>query len=448
MPFLTSKLNRRSLSRNCSYDLALIANVATPVLLLGAVEHGPLGILRSLGRLRVPVYVCESDRWSPALFSRYCREAFPIPLGDCADHELVRKFERVAQRIGQRAILLPTTDAMSVFVAEHADELRQWFLLPEQNAGLVRSMACKHAMHGLAKRHGLATAESYFPLSRADVMNFAARAVYPVLLKAITAMDLWHGLYKRVFIAHNAAELMQRYDSIPDSQRWNVMLQEYIPGGDDAVWMFNGYFNRDSECLAGYTGRKLRQCPVYCGVASLGVCETNQEVADESKRFLRSAGYCGPVDIDYKRDPRDGQYKVLDVNPRIGASFRVCVSDNGMDVVRALYLDLTGQKVVPGRPLEGRKWLVEDLDSVSCIRYSRNGILMRHNWLQSYRGVEETAYFAADDPMPLLPMCVIDSRKAASRIAQRVRGGLQSVRRTRKVQDGIGRRHLPRTFPE
>ena len=63
-----------------------------------------------------------------------------------------------------------------------------------------------------------------------------------------------------------------------------IILQEYVPGGDDAIWMFNGYFNHQSECLFGDTGRKLRQFPPHRGSTSLGICAPNVEVEEETKR--------------------------------------------------------------------------------------------------------------------------------------------------------------------
>ena len=406
-------------------------------MLLGAVEHGPLGILRSLGRLRIAVYVCDSEPWSPSAFSRYCREAFRIPITDCASGELLSNLVRVARQIGRSAILLPTTDEMSVFVAEHRNELQRWFLFPSQDPALVRSMASKRSMHELAKRYGVPTADSYFPQSRAELVRFAARITYPAILKGINVMKLWRAVGKRMFVVHSPAELLEHYDSVPESEKCNLLLQEYIPGGDDTVWMFNGYFDRNSECLAGYTAKKLRQCPVNCGVASLAVSEANEVVGTEAKRLMALLGYHGAVDIDYKFDPRDGKYKILDVNPRIGASFRVCVSDNGMDVARALYLNLTGQPVVATSAIPGRKWVVEDLDSVSCLRYARRGMLNGGKWLRSYRGIQESAYFAPDDPLPLLPMFVIDARKAVSRTGRRLRRLLPSISRAPKLNERL-----------
>lgn len=168
--------------------------------------------------------------------------------------------------------------------------------------------------------------------------------------------------------------------------------------------MFNGYFNKRSECLLGFTGKKIRQNPVYTGMTSLGICLWNHTVAETTKQFMRSIGYQGILDIGYRYDARDGQYKVLDVNPRIGATFRLFVGNYGMDVVRALYLDLTDQQVPPDILREGRKWIVEDKDLRSSWKYFRDGALSIGDWIRSMRGVEEGGYFAWDDLLPFVVM--------------------------------------------
>ncbi|MDP2736014.1 MAG: hypothetical protein Q8P12_07465 [bacterium] len=71
--------------------------------------------------------------------------------------------------------------------------------------------------------------------------------------------------------------------------------------------------------------------------------------------FAKAIGYRGVLDIGFRFDHRDGLHKLLDVNPRIGSLFRLFTSDNGMDVVRALYLDLTVQPVIAGQALGGRR---------------------------------------------------------------------------------------------
>ncbi len=205
-----------------------------------------------------------------------------------------------------------------------------------------------------------------------------------------------------MYIADGASELLDYWDDVDQEGDPNLMLQEYIPGGPETVWMFNGYFDDSSHCLVGFTGQKLRQHPPYTGMSTLAVVRDNPEVRSLAERLLSSIGYRGIVDMGYRFDARDGQYKVLDVNPRVGATFRLFVGTDGMDVVRAMYLNLTNQPVPASSATDGRKWLLETHDPVSCITYLRDGALSPSGWVRSLRGVREGALFALDDPRPFV----------------------------------------------
>jgi len=171
----------------------------------------------------------------------------------------------------------------------------------------------------------------------------------------------------------------------------------------------------------GWTGRKLRQTPVAMGSTSLGLCTHNEEVGAITRRFMQRIGYRGILDIGYRYDARDGRYKVLDVNPRIGSTFRLFVDANGLDVVRTLYLDMTGQPVPRQVSAEGRKWVVEDGDIETFYKTWRKGELGALAWLLSFRGVREAAYFARDDMQPFHAVCGIFLQTLWRRILRQMR---------------------------
>ncbi len=398
-----------------------IGDTSTPVVVLRSVGHGPLGILRSLGRLGIPVYVVDSDPRTPAFFSRYCRQKFLCDIDNDSTDKSVGYLLDIGRTIRRRSILIPTTDDAAIFVANNAEPLKEWFIFPGQRSELVHALCSKKQMYYLAKRFRVPTAETVFPQSREDVLNFLESAVFPVMLKGIDGRRLWQRTGKRMVIVCTERELLAKYDAMEDPEQPNLMLQEYIPGGDDTVWMFNGYFGERSDCLVAFTGKKIRQCPVYRGATSLGICLKNETVEKTTKRFMKAIGYKGILDIGYRYDARDGLYKVLDINPRIGATFRLFLAENGMDVARALYLDLTGQPIIPGAAREGRKWIVEDLDLVSCFRYRRDGKLTVRQWVRSFGGIREAAYFALDDLLPLLLMCLNDVGELFRRIYKKAR---------------------------
>lgn len=371
-----------------------------PAVVLGF-GYGGLGIARSLGRLGVPVHGVDADPDAVGFTSRYCRRAHVWDVARAGATDTLCFLDDLGRRLG-RAVLIPTSDAAAVLVAAHADELAPRFLFPRTPPRLVRRLTDKREVFRLANALGVPTPLTVFPRSRHDVEQFAAQATFPLVLKAIDPTRLEHRTGHRMALVRSPAELLRRYLEWEERASPNLMLQEHIPGGDDSVWMFNGVFNEWSECVAAFTGRKLRQHPTTGGVTSLGVCERNERVERLTIDFMWALGYRGVLDIGYRFDARDGRYKLLDPNPRIGATFRLFVDEQGLDVARVLYADLTQQPVWPGRAREGRKWLVEDCDLDTTLARLRDGSLGVRAWLTSFAGVEETAWFARDDLRPFL----------------------------------------------
>lgn len=377
-------------------------NTHVPVVILNGCEHGNLGIVRSLGKLGIAVNLIHRSRLPAVSCSRWLQRSYLWNIESSSAEATLSFLNNIARQLGTRALLIASDDHSAVFVAEHAVILRDWFIFPEMRAGLVRDLASKKGMYELATRHGIPTARSLFPQSLDEALSFVESSVFPVLLKGIDGQRLRKRTGVPMVIVRDQRELLQCYRSMEDVVSPNIMIQEYIPGGSDSVWMFNGYFDQRSECLIAFTGQKLRQYPIDTGPTSLGICAKNQTVETTIKRFMTAVGYKGMLDVGTRYDPRYGTYKVLDVNPRIGSTFRLFVDNLGMDVARACYMDMTGQAIQTGSFPEGRKWIVEDYDLVASLRQRSRGSLSLTDWARSLRGVREGGYFSWQDPMPLI----------------------------------------------
>jgi len=380
-------------------------NTSTPLLIFGlsrgTFHHGALGIARSAGRLGIPVYRISHERWPPLSFSRYSRGGRAIPSG-ASDDQIIVALRECRAKIG-RAILVPIDDVSSVFVDEHASELSVDFLFPRQPDGLAQALSSKREMYEMCIAHDVPTPWSAFPQSEAELLELSQQRGFPAVLKCINVGDA-PAHAPRVCIAADRNELVAAYRAMQGADISNVMLQEYVPGTPESVWMFNGYFDARSDCKLGFTGKKIRQSPPYTGVTTLGVCELNPVVHETTVRLMKAISYRGILDIGYRFDARDGQYKLLDVNPRIGGTFRLFVGTNEMDVLRALYLDMTGAEAPPSAPQDGRRWIVDPMDLASSLVYLKRGDLTVRSWLRSFRGVREAAWFTLDDPLPFLAL--------------------------------------------
>ena len=376
-------------------------NWDTPVLILGC-KLGGLAILRTLGPLAVKVYGVDDDENNPVIKSKFLEQHFIKAIDPDNTNEYLDFVIGLSKIIGGKAVLIPTSDDLSVFVAKNSASLKEYFLFPENSGDLLDRLANKKRMFQLALDNDIPTPHITCPRNLEDVKNTIAKLNFPIMLKGIDGNKLMERTGKKMVIVHSEQELIDAYNKLENPEDPNLMLQELIPGNDDQVYIFNGYFNCNSDCLAAFTGHKVRQYPVHVGCASLGECRWHERVANKTISLMKAVGYKGILDIGYRLDPRDGRYKVLDINPRVGQAFRIFVSKNNMDVIRCLYLDLTGQSQPDIEPIDGRRWVIEDYDIVSSFDYFNEGTLSFVNWFKSLKNIQEGAWFSLRDPMPFL----------------------------------------------
>lgn len=126
----------------------------------------------------------------------------------------------------------------------------------------------------------------------------------------------------------------------------------------------------------------------------------------------RAVGYRGILDACFLYDRRTNSWQLLDVNPRPGANFRLFVDRNHLDVVRALYLDLTNQSIPTTDPVWGRQWMVEDKDFDSVRQYASNGSLKFGAWFKSLCVASERGYIDFDDLRPSIVFATAFARRA------------------------------------
>jgi D-aspartate ligase len=415
------------------------ADWSTPAVVLkfdqNVLHHGSLGVIRSLGRLGVPVYGVHEGAWAPAASSRYLAgRFFWQPRPDDPQRTLSGLFD-LASQIGRRAVLYATDDAGAIFLAEHGDVLREAFAFPRPAADLPRRLAGKYSLFQLCRDLGVPTPQAMLAWSPGEAAAFAGQAGFPLIAKLTTP---WRGTagprLRSTTIVRTPSEL-QEICACAHETSTGLMLQEYIPPAPGQDWFFHGYFDTASRCQTAFTGVKDRSYPAYAGLTSLGRAVPNSRLREQVTAMAATIGFRGILDLDLRFDPRDAQYKLLDFNPRLGAQFRLFTTGTGLDVVRAAYLDLTGQPVAAGEMTRDRRFLVENYDPLGAVGYWRRGELGLRSWVASLRRVDEVAWLARDDLRPFGLMC---ARMAWRGMSRRFRAGKSSATQSSASQSSAG----------
>jgi D-aspartate ligase len=116
-------------------------------------------------------------------------------------------------------------------------------------------------------------------------------------------------------------------------------------------------------------------------------------------RFLRSIGYSGIAEVEFKYDARDGRYKILDVNARAW-TWIALGHVAGVDFPYLLWRLATGESVAQMRGRAGAAWLHLSRDLMAAGQEILAGTFSPASYLKSFRRLMEFAAFAADDPLP------------------------------------------------
>jgi predicted ATP-grasp superfamily ATP-dependent carboligase len=396
----------------------------TPALILKTVaqpmHHGTLGAIRSLGRAGAPVYGCRERGPAPAALSRYlARETLGI-LGPFDPEATIAELKAFQRQVGKPMVVVPVDDAGAIFIAEHADQLRPHFLLPAQKPHLPRAVASK-AMHAqLCADAGIPAPATAVVRSQEDLTRAGALIGYPVVAKIAQPWLLPTGL-QAVVLARSPTDLGDYYARASASHGADIIVQQYIPDEWAEDWFYHGYHGSDGGRIVGFTGRKLRSHPPFFGATSYGVSIVNEEVMELAGSMLRMLGYAGIVELEFRFDRRVGEYKLVDFNPRLGAQFQFLRNDAGIDVVRAMHLDLTGREAPAGGQVEGRAFLSEFTDLAVFAAYRRRGMVSAASWLRQAFGATDHAWFALDDLRPFSAAGGVWARRLLASAARRAR---------------------------
>ena len=368
----------------------------------GVIHHGALAVARTLGRAGVPVYAVVDDAFAPLALTRYLKKAFVWRSCPNDSVAFVRAMSEIGKLIARPTIIIPMDDLAAVFVAENAARLAPWFIAPLVRPDLPHRLANKACLDTLCAEIGIASARTVFPHSLEDVREFAQKTTFPVLVKGAEQwLPLKDTSSTRVILT--ADELCSFCENHNYDGSQPLIIQEYIPGED---WIAHGYYNAEKNISVTFTGRKLRSYPNDAGSTALGLSVENEELRRVSEKLLHAVGYSGIIDMDWRKDERDGQYKILDCNPRVGQNFRMFENAAGVDVVRAQHLDLSGRRIEDAARIEGRLFSVESFYVLALLRRVPRGASKQDAAKYLPAKSRERAWWSSDDPMPVLSMSV------------------------------------------
>lgn len=399
-------------------------------------QRQSLDLARNLGRHGIPVIGLAPDPSTPARGSRYVR----IRRGPDAtvDSEAyLADLMRLGEGLGQRAVLFPMGDQDVLAVSGARDRLAAHFDFVLADVETVRRLVSKATLAELASAAGVPGPATATPADEAAVAELAATLPFPVILKPGTSPSWRRPEVEAAFSAaglsprskaiecRDGDELLDRYRLVAAFDR-DVVVQEVIPGPDANLVYVPSYVSRDGATVATFAGRKVRIYPIGFGSASCARTIDEPRAEELARRLLTGVGFRGLAGVELKLDPRDGEYKLIEVNVRFGLwdglGARV-----GVDLAHLAYRDAIGEPIEEPRPTRyDAVWLDVGRDLQAALDYRRRDGLGPVEYMRSLRGRRMVMTLAADDPRPAaLEVTRLASRglARAGRSVRRLLGG-------------------------
>jgi predicted ATP-grasp superfamily ATP-dependent carboligase len=396
-----------------------------PAAIVTYMSYSGLGIIRSLGRRGIRVFALDPDPSQMGMSSKFCVSR-PCPRIEESVEQNVDFLVRLAGSLPEKPVLFPTGDNIIHGYSLHEDLLRPCMRLTTPSTDIINRISAKDALFRTARENSIPVPETFVPKSLEELRTISSTIPYPCLIKPVRS-NSWHaasvqkklkrmsGGSEKSILARTPEALIDGYLEIAEVDP-DVIITEAIPGEDNDLLYFAFYRSADGR-IWHFSGRKERVTPIHFGSASYVVSIHDPKLDRISIDFLERLNYQGLGGIEFKRDSRNGQLKLIELNARYGlwdALGRLC----GVDTAYIAYLDAIGERLPqPRQARTGVKWISIARDLSALRGYNREGALGLREWAQSLRGEKMWAVFEWDDPMPAITASMRFSRRAVSHVA-------------------------------
>lgn len=372
---------------------------------MGLRETG-LSLARSLGRRGIDVIGVHTGSRPSAARSRYVHY---VPGPDIQDDAATLEYYlELGKRIGGLSVLLPTGDPNVLFISRNRAALSEYFRFHVPEADLLERLASKTDFIPLAQQCDLPIPPTIRPRNSADLKRLLSAIELPCVIKP-ESLHGWlstEGLpaevrQAKVLPVENHIDLIRWYDRLVKYEP-RLLVQQMVIGPDENHLDYHAMIDDDGIIRGEFVGQKLRVIPAHYGMGCYVESIESDEVRNAGRTVLRKLGYRGMANLNFKRDERDGQLYLFEVNPRFSIWTGLDVSC-GVDFPYYYYKTCLGEKVdTPETYAVGRRWWNPFADLRAMRTYTKDGTWSWREWLPTLFVPCVNAVFSWDDPLPAL----------------------------------------------
>ncbi|MBP2100593.1 carboxylate--amine ligase [Enterococcus rivorum] len=274
--------------------------------------------------------------------------------GFSKDPVFIEHMRKVAERnkqTGKKYLLIACGDGYAELVSKHKEELSKDFICPYVDFDLFEKLSDKESFYNVCETYNLPYPGTFIITKEMANKKESIQPPfeYPVALKPANSIEYLNVDFegrKKAFRIKSQEEFDDIVQKIYNAgYSADMIAQDFIPGDDSNMRVLNAYVDQNHKVRMMCLGHPLLEDPTPDAIGNYVaiLADYNQEIYQTIQRFLEEINYTGFANFDMKYDPRDGKYKLFEINLRQGrSSFFVTLS--GYNLAKYVTEDRVFQK--------------------------------------------------------------------------------------------------------
>jgi predicted ATP-grasp superfamily ATP-dependent carboligase len=374
----------RSKNLNKSLPWAIVLHIA----------YTGYGVVRSLYSYGIPIIAFQKDLSSPESKSRLCEQIITFNDND----ELMKRLISFAKEKPEKPVLFITSDIYVELFLKFRRIFEDNIRIHYPDSDVVQLLLSKDKFIDYAKCNNLAIPKSFKIRTIDDLEKNIDEIIFPAIVKPFVKSPRWlSAKLDKAYLVHSQDELNKLYKRIMEIEP-NLLVQEWVPGPDSNVEYCLTYFDKNTECLASFTGAKIRQWPVGTGSTASTKPTKNEWIKNQTIQIFKELHYRGFGSIEYKKHAINGMYYIME--PTVGRPNQqsYVATVNGINMPLIAYESLTGLSftsyVNKYPPIT---YIDEWADLASSLVHMKKGEIRISDYLNSIKGKKSFRFFNMRD---------------------------------------------------
>lgn len=302
-----------------------------------------LTVIRSLGKRHIFTAAVAGTRERNidilGFHSKYCGAKLLMPSYRENDEAFSENIFKIAKDFD---VLIPISTQAILAVAKRLERFRQVTNVAIPDYETVCRANCKDKLIRIAGEMGICVPQTIYIEDLSELGGVAEGLSYPAVVKYRSDQDLYFSPVDRYAIVNSKEQFLKVYRKMHQIQAF-PLVQEYIQG---TGYGFFALLDRNAQAKAIFCHRRVREYPVTGGVSSCCVSIRDEILIEQGLRLLKALNWYGVAMVEFKKDLRDGKFKLMEINPRFWGSLPLSI-ESGVDFPYLLFKVARGEDFEP-----------------------------------------------------------------------------------------------------